>query len=177
MVPQGWLALGTVVRTRGNKGEVIVHLLTNSVERFLEVGKVAVFAAPDQKRELHVEQAWDHQGSAVVRFREVTSITEAEVLRGQDLVIPREQRRQPGEDEVFFSDLIGCDIFRPSGELLATVRDVYEDADRVWLAASSEQVAGEILIPWERAYFPSIDVEKRRLVAELPEGLLEANQS
>jgi 16S rRNA processing protein RimM len=176
MTPEGWLALGTVAKPRGNKGEVIVNLLTNSVGRFLEVKSVSVFSAPAVGRDLSVEAAWDHQGKAILKFAGVDSISDAEALKGMELLIPLARRRTPAADEVFFSDLIGCEIFDAEGRRLAVVQDVYEAGEQVWLAAVLPSGDEEVLVPWTRAYFSLIDTAGRKLVASFPEGLLEANQ-
>jgi 16S rRNA processing protein RimM len=173
MVPEGWLTLATVLKPRGNKGEVIVDLLTSSIDRLREVPGVSVFAAPGlTPREFTIDNAWLHQDKAVVKLSGLDSISEAETLSGADLCIPLSQRRAPRPGEVFFSDLIGCRIFDKANLLLGSVRDILELGDLVWLVLDP----GDVLIPWVPAFFPVQDFAQKRLVADLPEGLLEVNQ-
>ena len=174
MVPEGWLTLATVVKPRGNKGEVLVNLLTPDIERLREVQFVTVFESKAATpRQLGVEDVWMHQDKAVVKFAGIDSISDADTLRGFDLCIPLSARRRPKEGEVFLSDLIGCRLFDMKESLLGTVVDVYEEGAQVWLQLDTN----EALIPWVPAFFPVLDIPNKRLVADLPEGLLEVNQS
>jgi 16S rRNA processing protein RimM len=174
MVPEGWLTLATVVKPRGNKGEVLVNLHTPDIERLREVHTISVFESKAAKpKELDVEDVWMHQDKAVVKFDGIDSISDADTLRGLDLCIPLSARRRPKEGEVFLSDLIGCRLFDKSEFLLGTVVDVYEEGAQVWLQLDTN----EALIPWVPDFFPVQDIPNQRLVCDLPEGLLEVNQS
>jgi 16S rRNA processing protein RimM len=174
MVPEGWLTLATVMKPRGNKGELLVNLLTPDIERLLEVQHVSTFETQaDKPRVLEVEEAWMHQQKAVVKFVGIDSIDAANTLRGLDLCIPLSARRKPEEGEVFFSDLIGCQVFDKKDFLLGTVLDVYEEGSQVWLQLDTN----DALIPYVQAFFPVMDLPNKRLVSDFPEGLLEVNQS
>lgn len=173
MVPEGWLTLATVLKPRGNKGEVLVNLLTPDIERLREVHTVTCFElASATPRQLEVEDVWMHQEKAVVKFAGVDTISDADRLRGLDLCIPLSARRQLQEGEVFLSDLVGCRLFDSKDSLLGTVEDVYEEGAQVWLQLDTNGA----LVPWVPAFFPVQDIPNKRLVADLPEGLLEVNQ-
>lgn len=172
MVPEGWLTLATVLKPRGNKGELLVNLLTPDIERLREVQHVTCFETAAKPAALEVEDVWMHQEKAVVKFVGIDSIDAADTLRGLDLCIPMSARRRPKQGEVFLSDLIGCQLFDSKDVLLGSVADVYEEGAQVWLQLDRK----DALIPWVTAFFPVIDIPKKRLVADLPEGLLEVNQ-
>ncbi|WP_031498596.1 ribosome maturation factor RimM [Bryobacter aggregatus] len=173
MIPEGWLTLATILKPRGNKGEVLVNLLTDDIERLLEVESVSCFEGNGKEPKVfEVEEAWMHQDKAIVKLAGIDSINDADTLRGLDLCIPLGERRELREGEVFLSDLIGCQIFDRADVLLGTVADVYEEGSQVWLSMGPD----EVLIPWIPAFFPVQDIPKKRLVAELPDGLLEVNQ-
>lgn len=174
MVPEGWLTLATVLKPRGNKGELLVDLLTPDIERLREVQTLTSFeSASAPPRQFTVEDVWMHQEKAVVKLVGVDSISAADTLRGLDLCIPMSARRQPKPGEVFLSDLIGCRIFDSQDLLLGAVTDVYEEGAQVWLQLDTN----DALIPWVPVFFPTQDIPNKRLVADFPEGLLEVNQS
>jgi len=173
MIPEAWLSLATVIKPRGNKGEVLVNLLTPDIERLREVQHVSCFtSASTPPKIFEVEDVWMHQDKAVVKFVGIDSINDANSLRGLDLCIPLAARRQPKEGEVFLSDLIGCKMFDKQESLLGTVKDVFEEGAQVWLQLDTN----ETLIPYVTDFFPLMDLPNKRLVADLPEGLLEVNQ-
>lgn len=173
MVPPGWITLGTVLRTRGNRGEVNVELLTSSIERFREVGSLTWFHPQSPERRLTVADAWLHDGKAVLRFEGIQTISEAEALLGGDLCIPLEQRRPPQPGETFLSDWMGLRLTNEAGQPLGVIEDWYEEGDQVWFRLEP----GGHLIPYAKEFFVAVDFAARHAVAKLPEGLLELGGS
>ncbi len=169
MVPAGWVALGTVISTRGNKGEVVVELLTSGAQRFLDVKRVHWFAEGKPERELEVTNAWSHQGKTVLHFAGVATINDAEALRGGDLCIPLAERRALAPGEIFVSDWIGMDLVDEAGRVLGRVGNWFEEGEQAWL----EIQPGAQLVPYVREFFLNVDAEAKRITTRLPEGLLE----
>lgn len=173
MVPEGWVTLGTVLSTRGNKGEVVVELMTTGPRRFLEVGRLHWFAEGKPERLLEVIHAWSHQGRTILQFAGVSTISEAETLRGGDVCIPLAQRRSLAPCEIFLSDWIGLDLVDEAGAKLGQVSNWFEEGDQTWL----EIQPGSQLVPYVRDFFLNVDIEAKRITARLPEGLLESASS
>jgi 16S rRNA processing protein RimM len=59
---------------------------------------------------MEVENAWMHGDHLILKFKGVDTISDAEKLAGADVAIPFEQRAELAEDEVYQSDLIGCEV-------------------------------------------------------------------
>ncbi len=169
MVPEGWVTLGTVIQTRGNKGEVIVELLTSSPERLREAGPLEWFHDSAASRTLTVDHVWSHQGRTILHFAGVDDIGAAELLRGGDLCIPLAKRRPLAAGEVFLSDWIGLDLVDESGQVLGQIRDWYEQGDLAWI----EIQPGAQLVPYVKEFFLNVDPVAKRVTARLPEGLLD----
>jgi 16S rRNA processing protein RimM len=169
-----WIALGGIVRSRGNRGEVVVDDLTTGPARFLEVRRVSLLdAGGSVLRELEIENAWSHQGATILKFRGIDTISEAEELRGKMLVIPASSRRTLPEDEFFLDDLIGCEVVEAGGP---------RQYGRV--AAYHEQPGGTglleletgMLIPMAKSICRGINPAERRIEVNLPEGLADLNR-
>lgn len=173
MVPEGWVTLGVVLSTRGNKGEVIIDLLTSGPQRFLEVKKLHWCAEGKPERELEVVNAWNHQGRTVLQFAGVANINDAENLRGGDLCVPLSQRRALAAGEIFLSDWIGLDLVDEAGRVLGRVSNWYEEGEQSWL----EVQPGSQLVPYVKDFFLNVDSAAKRITARLPEGLLESASS
>ena len=128
-----------------------------------------------------LENSWLHKGKVVLKFAQVDSITAAEGLRGADLVISAAERRPLQSDEIYVSDLIGCECVDVSvnGELsphvLGTIRDVLrqEQTADLLIVANSDGIEYEI--PFAKAYVLKIDLAGRRVEMSLPAGLLDVN--
>ena len=161
------VAVAHLVRARGIKGELVAIPLSDRRERFDQLKRVLVNDA-----ELEIERVWWHGEKLILKFRGVDSMTAAESLAGADVSIPASERPALPEDEVYLSDLIGCEVIdRASGRRIGTVSGWQESAGPALLALAGSPV----LIPFARAICREIDVAGKRIVIDPPEGLLDLN--
>jgi 16S rRNA processing protein RimM len=193
---QRWVAVGRILRPRGNKGEVAAELLTDFPQRLTEVREVFVAGAKDEPRRVAVVSCWlsqNHPGQAVFHFAGCSSISEAEKFRGLDVLLPIEQRVVLPAGHYFISDLMGCSVFDCGREvspvasspcsmgtapaLLGGVTDVQFTGEGVsgtpLLVVETRE--GELLIPLAEDICTDIDVRGRRIEVALPEGLRDLN--
>jgi 16S rRNA processing protein RimM len=187
-----WAWLARIRRPQGRKGEVFAEILTDFPERFAERRRLWLLAgepapgargAPQPQtpspapREVELAAHWPHKGGMVLHFAGVDSISAAETLAGLIVAIPRAQRAPLGEDETYLGDLIGCTLFDVAGTQPAPVGEI-EDVDRTAGPVALLVVrgaAGDVLIPFAKAYLRGIDLQARRVDMELPSGLTDLN--
>jgi 16S rRNA processing protein RimM len=169
-LPQSdWVTVAVLGKTRGNRGELSAFALSSKPERFESLREVYLFGA-GQRQE--VESAWFHEGTLILKFRGIDSISEAEKLRGSEVRIPRSERVALEPGEFFESDLIGCEVADvTSGQPLGKVAG-WEDAGGAGLLVLEDGV----LIPFARSICVEIDPEARRIGVQLPEGLRDLNR-
>lgn len=117
------LEIGVVISTHGLKGEVNVFPLTDEAGRFRDL-KTVLLRTPEGDRELTVSAVRFFKGRPILRFREITSIEEAEKLRRMTLLVKRDQAVPLKENEYFIGDLIGSDVFLEDGSRYGTLTDV-----------------------------------------------------
>ena len=195
---QRWVAVAHILRPRGNKGEIAAQLLTDFPQRLtsLQEAFVGDGSEPAGPRRMQIKSCWlsqNHPGQAVFHFADCSSINDAEKLRGQDVLLPLEQRVALPAGHYFISDLIGCSVFEAAREespvasspcslatapaLLGDVTDVQFTGEGVagtpLLAVHTR--AGELLIPLAEDICTRIDPTARRIDVRLPEGLRELN--
>jgi 16S rRNA processing protein RimM len=185
---QTWVWLARIRKVQGRKGEVLADLLTDFPEKFSERKRVwlltAAGLAGESAREIALENSWlpraGHTGDVVLHFAGVDSIHEAEKLRGLVVAIPRAERMQLGEDEVYVGDLIGCslmDVAASPERIVGVIEDVDRDAGPVALLVVRGSGSDEILVPFAKVYLRRIDLESKRVEMALPEGLVEVQLS
>ena len=126
----------------------------------------------DQPRE--VEYTWVHGKDLIFKFKGVDSIAEAEQLAGADVLIPIEQRPEVPEGEYYRSDVIGCEVTAAGGRQLGIVAD-WQDTGGTPLLVVRTAGGRELLIPFAKAICTKIDVERKRIEVNLPEGLEDLN--
>jgi 16S rRNA processing protein RimM len=199
-----FITVARLLKPRGNKGELAAQLLTDFPERLTKLKEVFL-SDPKSKSEPHavsVDNCWlsqNHKGQAVFHFENVNSINDAEKLRGQDVLLPIDQRVTLPAGQYFVSDLLGCAVFELSTAppvqsspacarselpvLLGTVRDVEIPGENfpgtpllvVALAAPQAPGESEMLIPLAEDICTRIDTAARRIEVALPEGLRDLN--
>ena len=135
-----WTLLARILRPQGRKGEVLADLFTDFPQRF-ESQPAVWLAAPGftqaQQSTASVDQRapepaqvighWlpvgRNTGRVVLHFAGVDSISAAEQLAGKEVVIPAETRMPLQPDEVYISDLVGCEVY-DGEQVVGTLDDV-----------------------------------------------------
>lgn len=150
------LEVGLVKRAHGLRGEVVVSLITDRLER---VAPGAMLMAGD--RALEVEASRPHQKHYIVSFAGVLSREDAEALQGT--VLFAEPLDDP--DELWVHDLIGASVRTTDGASVGVVDAVQANP------------ASDLLVLDSGALVPVLFVVERRddgtVVIDPPEGLLD----
>ena len=166
------VAVALVVRTRGLRGEVIAELLTDFPERFDGLEQLIAVSPGGQRETFKLEAHWFQKGRVVLKFAGVDSIEEAEALVGRELAVP-ESERVPLEDDEFYDwELQGCEVRTVEGEQLGRVTEVLRTGGVELLAVEGER-GREYLIPLAEEICVEIDVARKTITVDAPEGLLE----
>ena len=175
-----WVSVARLTRPRGRRGELAAICLTSHPERFEQLGEVVLVGAagfPDDPRCFVVEQVWEHGARMIFKFQGVNSISDAELLRGAELRIPVRERTQLPPGEYYHSDLTGCEVVdRVSGELLGCVTGWLDQGGAGLLRVETSEHGRELLVPFARAICVDVDVDRKRIAVDLPEGLKELNK-
>ncbi|HEY1799323.1 MAG TPA: ribosome maturation factor RimM [Terriglobales bacterium] len=167
------MTLARVVKTQGRRGEVAVEVHTDVPERFAPGLKLLALPEQGARRELLVEEFWPHKDWLILKFAGIDSISEAETLLRCELQVPHGERGKLKEGWTFTSDLMGCVVLDGDREI-GQVKDVRFGAGEAPLLVVTAQ-SKEYEIPYAEAYLQSVDLENKRIVMVLPEGLLEVN--
>jgi 16S rRNA processing protein RimM len=123
---------------------------------------------------MQVERTWMHGDELIIKFRGVDTISDAEKLAGAEVAIPFEQRAALTDDEVYLDDLIGCEIVDTTDRSLGTVTDLQETGGAPLLTVKTH-AGNDLLIPFAKSICITIDPAKKRIVVDLPDGLLDLN--
>ena len=191
-----WLQVARVLRPRGNKGEVIAELFTDFPARFSQLKQMYLRKDEGEPEAHELRNFWldrNHPGMGVFHFAGRSSISDAEKLRGYDVLLPFEARVTLPAGQYFVTDLIGCTVFTSAGEetklsspacemevaprVVGTVRDVFFPGEG--LAGTPllqvDTAHGELLVPLAEDICVRIDLAARRIEVRLPEGLNDLN--
>lgn len=170
-----FISLARVVKTQGRHGEVAAEVHSDIPDRFAAGMKLfALSRAGDARRELEIESLWPHKGLLVLKFRGVDSMSDAEVLMGSELQVPRSDRAQLEQGWNYVSDLVGCKVF-DHGKDIGRIEDVLFGAGEAPLLIVAGKAGEKFDVPFAEAYLESVDVARIEVRMNLPDGMLEIN--
>lgn len=151
---------------------MLVRLASDVVDRLTPGSSVWVGGVASSVAEIR-----DHQGRPLVRFAHVPDRTAAEALRGA--IVEAEPLDTEELDTYLVSELVGVPVIDPHGVLLGTVSGLVEmpavagydllevtgPSGSTWLLPSADELVEVV-----------VEDGELRLVATLPEGLLDGTQ-
>jgi 16S rRNA processing protein RimM len=165
------VAIAKVAKPRGIKGEVSATLLTDFPKRFEGLENVTAVLPDHGLRELKIENAFFQNERIVLKFEGVNSIEAAEELRGAEVCVDEVEAVELEEDEYYDWQLNGCEVVGTDDKTIGHVRELMRTGGTENLIVESE--GREMLIPFAKAICVEVDIENKRIVVDLPEGLLE----
>lgn len=184
----GWIAIATLLRPQGRRGELLSDPLSD-VDGVFSAGRSVLLsgktAAGKQVKEPRtLEEAWRPTGRnasrIVLKLSGCESINDAEAIAGLQVLIAADDMPALEEDTYFVGDLVGCAFFdgdEPAGKIIDVEFPVGSDGRRLedaalLLVVEVAEVEEPVLVPFVRAWLKHVDVRERRVVMNLPAGLL-----
>ena len=104
------------------------------------------------------------KGDLVATFAEVPDRTAAEAVDGFYVAVPREALPKPDQDEYYWADLIGLEVWNTQEVRLGTVSGLLSTGAHDVLQVQDGEV--ERLIPFVASYVTDVDVAARRIRVE-----------
>ena len=173
MAASSLVVLGRLMKPHGIKGAIRVEYYAESPELLekplmLRAGRFA--PRPVRIREWSL---WKDQ--LILTIEGVNDRTQAEQMRGQELLIDASHLPEAEEDEPYLRDLLGLAVKLESGEVIGELEDIdFPAGQEMWVIRAPESEGGyEILLPAVPEFVLDIDLDAEVVTIAPPEGLLE----
>ena len=164
------LEVGQIVNTFGIKGFVKINPWVNDVTRFDKLKKVYIILKKEQK-ELEIEEVKYHKNQVLLKFKGIDTVEQAELLRNAILEIDREDAIPLEEGEYFIADILESEVYTDDGRKLGIVEDIFNTGSNDIYVVKNE-LGKSILLPRTKDVFKEIDVENKKIIVHLLEGLI-----
>ena len=105
------------------------------------------------------------------RIAEVATKEEADALKGTQLFAHRDQLPNLPDDEFYYTDLVGLEVFDTGGASLGRVKSVQNHGASDLLEVHAPGATATVLLPFTQAAVPTVDLAAGRIIADPPEGL------
>lgn len=160
------LPVGRIAGVFGIRGELKCDPTTAGRTLFSPRAELRLQHPDGTSQDVRLAGVREHKGRLLIRLPGVESANDAQTYVGATFFANRERiELEPGE--YLDADLIGCTLFDASGKALGAVTRVehYPSSDML--------VVNGKLVPMVGAFIKSIDTQTKRIVVDLPAGLLD----
>lgn len=158
--------LGRINGVHGVRGQVKIHSDCRPREAIFNYTHFIAKRGSRPISELTLINGRPQGKGLVAKFQGFDDRDSAYTLNGLSLYIPRSELPEPEEDEFYWMDLIGLTAINKSGEVLGTVKDLFETGanDVIIIRDDNNE---EILIPFVVPdYIVEVDFDAQQVTVD-----------
>ena len=170
LLSQEFIMIGKVVSTQGNKGEVNVLPLTDSIDRFRNLDNVFLRNKNSQTI-LNVEKIRIRKDTVILKLKDIENIEEAKMIVGSFLEVERKNAVKLPKDTYFIFEIIGLEVYDENNIFLGKVENVISTGSNdVYVVKIKDKE--ELFIPAIREVVKNVNLEKKRITINMVDGLI-----
>lgn len=162
------ICVGVISGSYGVHGELRVKSFCAVPE---DIETYSPLTTEDGKRSFALALVRPMKNGFVARIAEVATKEQADALRGTQLFAQRADLPTLPDDEYYYSDLTGLEVFDTGGTSLGHVKSVQNHGAGDLLEVQVPGSSASVLLPFTVAVVPTVDLASGRIVADPPEGL------
>jgi len=167
---QEFIVIGKVVSAQGNKGEVNVLPLTDSIERFKNLDNVFL-RNKNRQTILNVEKIRIKKDMLILKLKDIENLEEAKMIMGSFLEVERKNAVKLLKDTYFIFEIIGLEVYSENNIFLGKVENVVSTGSNdVYVVGRKDKE--ELFIPAIHNVVKNIDLEKKRITINMVDGLI-----
>ncbi|WP_347050098.1 ribosome maturation factor RimM [Flavobacterium olei] len=163
--------LGKIAKKFSFKGEVLIYLDTDEPELYENLESVFV----EQNKHLvpfFIETSSLHKNDFLrVRFEDVTTEEEADTLLGSGIYLPLSMLPKLSGNKFYYHEVIGFEIEDKRLGVFGKITSINDSTAQPLFEVLNGEV--EILVPMIDHFLVKIDRENKKVIMDLPEGLVE----
>lgn len=163
------IVIAVVGAPHGTRGEVRIKTFTEDPSDLAAYGVVETADG----RSFTVESVRPANEVVVARLSGIDDRNKAEALKNERLFVPRSRLPDTDDDETFYhADLIGMPVVDSDGVRLGGVKAVLNFGAGDLLEITRDG-GSTVLLPFTKAFVPTIDLARRQITAHPPIGLFD----
>jgi len=163
--------LGKIVKKYSFKGELLVKLDTDDPSIYTKMESVFI----DKNKNLipfFIERSSLHKSTLLrVKFEDIDSEEDANKLLKSELYLPLEFLPQLTGNKFYYHEIVGFEAEDLSFGLIGIIKGVNDNTNQAILEI--DRNGSEILIPLIDDFIKSVDREQKKIILEVPEGLID----
>ena len=170
---KGFLLIGKITSLHGLKGNIKIHSYAESIAVFKPKNLLLVQNADGSEQLYAIQWAKPHQRTILLSLEGIDSCGAAEALIGSSLYIEKRLLTEPDDGSYYWFDLIGLSVYTIDKQYIGKVDSIIPTgANDVYVVTNPDiNKENEILIPAVDTVVLDIDLKKKKMIINLPEGL------
>ena len=167
-----YLSLGTIIGSFGIEGTLKIYSTTNMGEKRYKKGSTIFMHNLENNEYIEYKVlSYRHSGNFdFVSLEGITTPEEAISKKGQEICVIK-NRDDLAKDSYFYSDLRECEICDSSLNNLGFVKEIEEFPAQLTLRVSRKGKP-DYFVPFIEAFIKEVDIENKRIIINVIEGLL-----
>ena len=161
------MLLGKILAPHGLKGFVKVDSYAEADDIFHTLDQVLLTPEGGVPRPVCVEEIGTRRRSVLLKFKGIDTLQQAQLLVGSSLSMDSADLKDTDEDEYYWFELIGLDVFDENGNPLGAVENMLRTGAHDVLVIQNR--SEEILVPAVSRYVRDVRIEQGVIVVRLPE--------
>jgi 16S rRNA processing protein RimM len=163
--------LGKIAKKFSFKGEVLIYLDTDEPELYENMESVFV-EFNNNLVPFFIENSSLHKNDFLrVRFEDVNNEEEADKILGLPVYLPLKMLPKLTGDKFYFHEIIGFKVEDKRLGIVGEIQSINDSSAQPLFEVLNGEV--EILIPMIDHFLVKIDRENKKVIMDLPEGLIE----
>jgi 16S rRNA processing protein RimM len=163
--------LGKIAKKFSFKGEVLLYLDTDEPELYENLESVFV-ECNKHLVPFFIENSNLHKNDFLrVRFEDVTNEEEADALLGNAVYLPLKMLPKLTGNKFYYHEVIGFEVEDQRLGIVGQIQSINDSSAQPLFEVLNGEV--EILIPMIDLFLVKIDRENKKVIMNLPEGLIE----
>ena len=172
--PEKLLLVGKVIRPHGLGGLLRIYSYAQSVETFLKADSIFLKLDPEEFQEYRVVSIKTHRNVHLLKLEGLDSLEDAEMCRGAEILIKKDSLVRNDEEEYFWFELIGLEVFLENGSYIGVLSNILDTGSNdIYIVREGKK---EILIPAVYDVIKKIDLENGKMLVADMEGLFDLNE-
>lgn len=164
------LEVGKIVGTHGLRGDLKVRLSSDEADILLAANQVTLHLPTGERLTATPVRQSLHKGQVLLRLQDYESINQVEHMIGGQVLLPEEMLPDLEEDEYYWAQLKGLQVVDQQQGVIGKLHQMFSTAAHDTYVVTGEY--GEVLIPAVGQFILEIDLEKRVMHVDLPDGLI-----
>jgi len=170
---EDYLPIGIIVGVHGIHGNIKISSYAESLTVFKPQSRLVLKTTDGREKIYTVKWVKPHSKTTLLSLCGIDDRNSAEALIGAELLIEKSALPEPEEGSFYWFDLIGLSVFTVGGRYVGQIESILPTGSNdVYVVKDPRRGPKyEKLIPALESVIRAVDLKKKTMLVDLPEGL------